>query len=408
MPRAYFGEPPVLRVHPIGNHHTDRPLKVGSTHLDVAPVQAGDRLRVWMSVLVVEACTDQGDQGVDRIEERRQGRPRTVVRHEHDLSAEPANVALQEVGLRLDLDIASDQDASIAVMNARDDRGLVQFTPSPAVRTPGWGMQDLEVQVTDDGAIADLWGADGDAAFARHIEQFLHVRDGGRHRVEPHGVDPDRSQDVRNTSDVVEVGVGHDDQVEVAAAVRPKPPGSGVVFAGIDQDPSGRGLDQEGIALSHVDRGDREVVRSQSAHHDRKSSGDQAGERDGDRQPGGPRSPGGEQPDTATEERRHGGRSREFCRAAHTGEGVGGPQHHASRQPSDREQRRAQVHMDERQHRPGEGQHGRECRCWHRDDVGWDGGHRDLAERHEQQRNHGDLRPDRDGGHIGQPSRHPW
>ncbi len=262
------------------------------------------------------------------------------------------------------------------------------------------------MQVTDHGAITDAWDAHRDVTSVRDLEHLLQLRDVGRHRVEPHGVDPHRAKHVGHPADVVEVGVGHDDHVELASPVRPKPAGSRVILAGIDQDASGWGLDQERIALAHVDGGDREVGRRQSAHHEGKSGGNQAGDRDGHREPRGPGPSGGEHPQTASQECHNGGRTCELGGTTHAGEGVRGPQHNPGGQPGDREQGRAEFQMDQGQHRSGEREHGRDRGCRHGHDVGQDGRHRDFTEGGEEQGNHGDLRADRDGDDVRQSSRH--
>jgi len=405
MPGAYLHRSPARLLVAIGDHHTQRSLQVRSPDLDVSPFQVGDRVGMRMSVPVVDTGTDDADERVDRVEERRQGRPSTVMRDDQQFGAQTGSILREEVGLRLHLDVTGDQYPAPAVMDTRHDRGLVQFAACPAVGSSRWRMQDLEMQVTDLGVLAEPGGAYRDASCLRDLEHLLHLRDLGRNRVEPHGVDPDGTQDLGDTADVVEVRMGHEDQVEVASTVRPQPTGSRVVFSGIDQDASGRRLDQERISLADIDRRHSEVTRSQTSHDDRETDGDQTGDHDADRPPRGAGSPGGEHPRTTADERHHGGRSSEFGGTTHAGEGVCGPQHHLCGQPGRREQRCTELEMDQGQHRPGEGQHGRDRSGRHRHDVGRDGRHRDLTERGEQQGNDRHLRADRDGDDVGQSSR---
>lgn len=87
------------------------------------------------------------------------------------------------------------------------------------------------------------------------------MRQLGRQGPQPHRAHRDGPEHGRNAADVVEVRVGDDEQVEVAPAMVTQPPSGGVVLASVDQDARGRGLHQERVALSDVDRGHRQDGR---------------------------------------------------------------------------------------------------------------------------------------------------
>lgn len=69
----------------VGNHHTERALQVGSPHLGAALLQGVKRVGMGMPVPVLEACTDDTDERVDRVEERWHGGTRTVMGNQQEL-----------------------------------------------------------------------------------------------------------------------------------------------------------------------------------------------------------------------------------------------------------------------------------------------------------------------------------
>ena len=142
-----------------------------------------------VSVPVVGTDADHRQLGAHRGEERRIGRARTVMGDDQHVGGQLLRPIGQQVGLRLELDVAGQQHADAAVDHAEHEGGLVQLTAGEPVRAAGRGMQDLDREVTEvDGRALDL-GTDGDPTRCR---LGLQLGGGGQldgQRQDPQGPD---------------------------------------------------------------------------------------------------------------------------------------------------------------------------------------------------------------------------
>jgi hypothetical protein len=164
----------------------------------------------------------------------------------------------QQRRLCLPLRVAGEQRPPSLVAHAQDRRGLVEFAPRVPVGASGGWAEHLDHEVAEHHPVPCRHVAHRDPARGRLRQQLGRLRQLGRHRPVPDRPDVQPPQHLRRAAHVVEVAVGHDQQVERGAAVLPQPAGGGRVLAGVDEHPRGRGLDQVGVPLAHVDRRDRE------------------------------------------------------------------------------------------------------------------------------------------------------
>ena len=252
----------VVRRHVEWRRHLDADgaLPVGASDLDAELVEDREDLVRRMAVAVVDAGADQPDaRGAGRQEGRVGGRG-AVVGHGQHLGAQQVGPR-QQVGLRRLLDVPGEQHPPPLVGDAHHDRGVVELAPRPPVGTAWWRAEHLEVEVPDACPVPGDRVAHRDPLCAGEGEHHLGVGQLGRQRPQPHRAHRHRLEHVGHATDVVEMGMGDDDQVEMAPAMLAQPPGRGAVLARVDEDARGRRLHQEGVALPDVDRGHRQDRR---------------------------------------------------------------------------------------------------------------------------------------------------
>ena len=172
---------------PPGRHrHRDISLQIGASHLDVQPVEVRQDVRVRMAVPVVGADPDHADLGTDRLQERRFGGGRTVVRDREQLRLQPRCVAGQQIPLSGGLHVTGGQDPLVAEVEAQDVGAVVELAALVPVRTPRGRMQHLHPQVADRDLVAGDRGPHGDVAVGGDLVHLRGFRQVGRQRRRPH------------------------------------------------------------------------------------------------------------------------------------------------------------------------------------------------------------------------------
>jgi hypothetical protein len=221
-------------------------------------LEDGEDVRVRVAVTVAGPDADDRDRRAGRREERRVARGRAVVWHDEHLGREALGHPAQQVPLRRALDVPSEEDPSAAPARPEHDRRLVELAPRPGVRTARLRAEDLDDEV------AELDRAAGDRRDDRHPPL------GGRRedpsglvaldpdRGHPHRPDGDALEDRRRTTGMVRVGMRDDEEVDAAPALPDEPVGGPGVLAGVDEHPHPGRLEQQGVPLADVDRGQRE------------------------------------------------------------------------------------------------------------------------------------------------------
>lgn len=233
---------------------------------------------------------------------------------------------------------------------------------------------------------------DGDSALVGGAHDRGESRVAGRDAV-PQRPDPGGPQHLGDPSGVVGVRMRDHEDVEAAPPRTPQPSGRGVVRPAVDEHPRARGLDQHGVALADVDRGQRQRANRRRPGE---QAGDNRGDGDGRRRAGGPTAAGRQQPHHDRSRRDERPRPQRRDRAARR-EAMGRPQHGCKsgtgRLNHHRGQWRPQEGSDRRDaaDRRGRGS-GRDG-----EQVGRDRGEAQLTVGGEQQRGHGDLGAEGDG-----------
>lgn len=204
-----------------GGRHLDahRALLVGAAYLDVEVGQSRQRGRCRVAVAVPCAGAHHGDLGSHRREQRWIGRRAAVVRHRHGLCDQQLR-ALEQVGVSGDLGVAREQEPSPRMGDPEHHRGVVQLAARRSVRPARWRSEHLDLEVTDDGPVTGDGRSHRDAGLGCPREDQLRVRQRGGHRPEPDRPDTERREDIGDPTDVVQVGMGDDDEVEPPTAVR--------------------------------------------------------------------------------------------------------------------------------------------------------------------------------------------
>jgi hypothetical protein len=368
---------------------------------------------VGVPVTVVDPGADHRHPWADRTEERRVGRRRAVVRDREEVDLQQAGTAgagrqLEQVPLGGGLDVAGHQHPQPVPGREDHERAVVQLARRPPVGTAAIRGEHLEVQVADDRDVPRRRRPHGHLPGGSHRHELGRLGEVGRDRPVPDRPDGDRPHHVRGPADVVEVPVGHHQQVEVPAPVRAQPPRRGPVLARVDEDPRAGRLDQERIALTHVDGGDGQGPHRETSGHER-CAGDHEGRRGRHRQgrphaaplarADEPAGTGGQGDDRRGPSRRR--------RPPHVGEGVGGPQHRTGGDARRQEQPAREVRGRDGDHRGDHGAGDRERRRGHGQHVRGHGCQGDLTEGGQQQRDDRELRADGDREDLGEPPREP-
>lgn len=252
------------RCHGRRDVHAQGALEVGAVHPCTEPLQAVDGGRRGVAIVVVGTHTDQRHLRPDGGQEGRVGRGCAVMRDREQFGAKAGANRVgsrpgEQVRLCAALGVAGEQHPPARPGGANHQGRLVGFAVGVPVRPPGVGPEHDQLHVTDDAPITRGRGTDRHLPVGRHGE---HLGCGGGFRVV--GAQPDRTdvggaKDLGDAAEVVGVGVGHNQQVESAAAVGTEPPGRAFVGAGIHENPGLRGLEQVGVALPDVDGGDGQL-----------------------------------------------------------------------------------------------------------------------------------------------------
>jgi hypothetical protein len=361
---------------------------------------------VRVPVPVVGTRADEPDLGAGRREERRIRRRRAVVRDREHLRAEPVRGGRQQVTLGRGLDVTGEQDPAAALDVRSDDGGaLVQLGTGVAVGPSRRGVQHLQHDVTDPRDGAAGWCADGDRAGGRLRPHLGRLGQLGRQRRRPDRRHLGAAEDLGDPADVVEVRVRHDDEVETGPPVPTQPPRGCLPLPCIDQDPGVGRLEQEGVALPDVDRGDARDAHRQASQQrlDTRQHHRQHG--DGRSRPGPAGPPARQHPPTAGQEPGHRRRPGELDHATHAREAVGRREHDPGRPPRRCEDPRPRLERHQRDQRADEPQRGRHRTCRDRHEVRGDGRQTDLPEGRQQQRHDRELRAEGDRQQLAQPAR---
>jgi hypothetical protein len=389
-----------------GDRDPDGALPVGPPDLDAELLEDGEHVRVGVPVTVVGAGADDGGPRAGGPEEGGVGRGCTVVRDGQHVDDERVGSG-EQVGLGSAFRIARQQDAAAAAGGADHDRGVVELAPREAVGASRRWTKHLEPERPEGDRVADGDVADRDAASGGDREELVGFGQVGRDGPVPHGADGEAPQHLRCATDVVEVPVRHHQEVEPPSPVLPQPPGRGGVLARIDEHPRPGRLEEEGVALADVDRGEREPDGGQTpgqlGHPARRDQDD-----DGEHGP--PRDPGAwprQQPHADPDERRHRQRACEVGSGVEVLEAVRRREHYVGRWAGQREDRAAGGWVEQPDGAADEREDGGDRGGGDGDQVGRYRGDGDLAERGEDDGDHGDLRADRDGGELGDATRQP-
>lgn len=211
-----------------------------------------------MPVAVPRADADDRHAGAGRREEGRVVGRGPVVRHDEHLRRERTWCVPQQLRLSTALDVTGEQDSGPVSTHPQHDGRLVQLAPCAEERSARrWG-EDLEGEVTErDGRPRDR-DHDRDPASGRrlaHAHRLVAVGPDGRHpdRSDLHALDHGR-----DATGMVEVGMGHDDEVEPMPSFPDEPVGGPTVLPRIDEDPDPCALEEEGVPLADIDDRQRE------------------------------------------------------------------------------------------------------------------------------------------------------
>lgn len=362
---------------------------------DVRARQVGEHIRVRVAEGVAAAGRHQRHGRVDHVEEPLGVRRTSVVRDLQHVGTQPLRGA-EQTQLRLHLGVAGEQQDRPAVLDAQDDRALVEVAAEALV---GRGAEHLGGRAADPQAvpcddvahrhIASARGGPHGFHGRRHATRFRPSipRDVRRRQEQP---DADPAQHGRQPAGVVVVRVRQHDSIQDADPRRPQGRERRVgLRAAVDEDAGAGHLDEHGIALPDVEdhhperRGGRRLGHRQDRRDDRR---------------------GGEQRRRAREAPAHRERGdgdyqdgrAEVLQVHHraASEQLGAGQDDARRQPRQQGDRRgaAVPHLrDERSHDAHDARHGSGRDG---DEVGRDGRDRGTVAREQQDRCHTDLRPD--------------
>lgn len=181
-----------------------------------------------------------------------------MVRDDEHLGDHERTVPGEEQGVRPGLRVPRDQDPPAARREAQHQRRLVELAAGVGEGPARRRVQDLDGEVRERHRPTALGRADRDAPRRGEREELPLLRTVGRHRPEPEHPDLERGHDLVHPTDVVEVGVGHDGEVDAPAAAAREPLGRAAVLPRVDQDRDARRLDEDRVTLADVDGGEGE------------------------------------------------------------------------------------------------------------------------------------------------------
>ena len=199
--------------HGGGYRHADGAVEVGAVDVGAERLEGGERAPTGMPMGVAGTNPDHRSTRPDRREERRVGGRRPVMGHGDHLGRQHRRPGGDEVRLSREFDVAGGQHAAALVVDAQHVRRLVELRASPPVGTAWRRMDDLDDDVAYDHPVTRCRCPNGDVAQVRHLDDLCRLRQAVWHRVEPHHSDRRTTQDIRDATDVIQVGMGTDDQV---------------------------------------------------------------------------------------------------------------------------------------------------------------------------------------------------
>ena len=249
-------------------------MEVGAPDLRAHRRELGEGLGSWMIVAVVLADAHERDARTRRREEALGVRRRAVVGHVEDVDGEVGGAGEQAL-LGAHLGVAGEQRRPVRPVEAQDERELVEVAGG---QPPPRRAEDGDVGVAEGEALPGVETLDDDTRLARRPEHRLGDDALGRVGVdrEQERADLTLAQDAGQPAAVVEVAVGQGDDVEAVDPGLAQPAVQHrLVLTAVDEHPGDRRpalggrLDEEGVALADVERGDREVLDGPSGHEER-------------------------------------------------------------------------------------------------------------------------------------------
>ncbi len=354
-----------------------------------------------MAVPVVGTDAHDGVPSGHRVEQGEVDVARPVVRHGEDVHVEQCRRGRvpEQCPMGGRAGVARQQHAAARAVDAKHQRGLVLLAVQPLVGARVGRSQHAQAEVADHDLLPTDWCVDGHGGRSRVLQHLGERRRWRRvARALPDRGHVDGREDGGRPTGVVLVAVRQDEEVEDARPVASQPAGGPAVPPGVHEHGGPCRRQQERIPLTDVDRG-------QDERTGRAGCGQRRGEpRTHDHRGGHPAPTVEQQPPHRREHAgQHGGLLPPHHRA---------PPLQPARDPEDDAERRASEPQQDRG-QPGRRQHDH-GRCSAQQGGHRGGGHRDHVRRQrrqchvptrgEQDRQHGDLRPDRHGEQVEQSS----
>lgn len=270
----------------------DRSVSVRATQVDTP--QRVEHRPGRMPVVVPGADADHHDVGAHSVEKPRRVRVPAMMRHLEHRSAQTVWPG-EHAGLGGDLDVASEQHRAFGSKEAEDERALVRLVaqqtvrrradhlnPRRAQREALPGRHGLHRDPPRGGRL--IRGDDGRVDIVKEVE---------RHRPDEKHADLDRGEDCGQTAAVIRMRMGEGHSVEPPDAPRAQLAQYEMrIGTPVDQHlRARRGLDEQRVALAHVEGSERQAGLTAVLPHGR-----QDGQHDCDHDPDNSE-PGGAPPD---------------------------------------------------------------------------------------------------------------
>lgn len=309
----------------------------------------------------------------------------------------------EQVCLRLALGIAGEQHPPGTLVDAQDQRHLVDLVVAAGEGPTRGRGQDVHGQVPQRRALARRRLGDRHAGGGRGLPERRLDAVVGVDVAQPHRPDTHPLEHPREPRAVVRVGVAEHDEVEPSHPVAAQPRGDrGLVRATVDQDPCPTALDQDGVALPDVDGGHGQRARDRARDRDQQRP---THHHHGRGHPCRAAPTSSQQPGTGPHRHQQDGRpvQRHHWEVGH----LRSPEHDPQRQVGQGEDDTGGPGVHDGHHRGHGDDHRGECCGGHGEQVGGDRGQWDLADPDQQHRRHGNLGADGDGRQAGEGPRPP-
>jgi len=242
-------------------------------NLDSQMGKLGDDVCVRMPVSIVLAGADDRIAGADGGEELREGRRAAVVRDLQDAGAQQVGTP-EQLALSGDLHVTGQEHRSCVIGDPKHQRHVVELAVGPPERAARLRAEDLDDEPADPGLLTRNRLVDRDATIRRGAAHVMVVLVTVGHGAVPDGMYTHVVQDVLEATDVILVRMAEDQEVDRDPTAA-QPPRRGIVLADVDEHTRSPAFDQDGIALTDVDRGDRQDLghipgdRDDAGHDDR-------------------------------------------------------------------------------------------------------------------------------------------